>query len=92
MTTLRQEIAEYRISLDKRAQKYKQYFGIATVGLSACLTAAFLNGSAGGWPWLLGAFLFLFGGLWSLVEARHTELLSAIQALPVAIKLVSESK
>jgi hypothetical protein len=92
MTTLRQDIAEYRMSLDKEAKKYMQYFSVAVFGFSGCLTASMISGSSAGLPWLLGAMLFQFGALWSLVEGRHLKLLSAVQAVPVAVKLLEEDE
>jgi hypothetical protein len=78
------------MSLDKDAKKYVQYLNFAVFGLSGCLTGALFAGPGTGWPWLLGAVLFQFWALWSLAEARHCKVLSAIQAVPVAVKLLDE--
>lgn len=90
MTTLRQEIADYRTSLDNQASKSMRYFNTAIFGFGACVVGAAVSGPNDGWHWLIGSILFQFGGLWALLEARHFRTLSAVHSIPVSIQLIAE--
>ena len=50
-----------------------RWFGFAVVGFLACLLGAFAPGAGGGWPWLLGAQFFMFGGLLSLTCGSYDD-------------------
>jgi hypothetical protein len=90
MTTIQQEIAEFRIALGKKKRKHEQYFGIACVAFSGFLTAAYLHGSNDGWPWLLLAVFSLFCALFQLIEARHSELISSNQGILASIEQIKK--
>jgi hypothetical protein len=59
-----------------------RYFGIAAFGVVVCGIVAVLQGSAAGWPWLVGSISLSFVGLWSLIEARHFDTRIMLHTLP----------
>ena len=80
-----ERIEEYQY-LRREATKNMRYFYFSVLGFMLCLGFAFEEGSIGGWPWLLGAMLFLFGSLWSLIEARYFDLRIMLHVLPHDIR------
>jgi hypothetical protein len=82
-----ERIEQYQY-LHGEAKKNMRWFTFAVVGFVACLLLAFTQGAGAGWPWLLGAQLFMFGGLWSLIEARYFDLRVMFHVLPDDLRKV----